>query len=299
MKSILTTLLFFFCVSLHATTLECGPGWQWLSFAGIDELQQNGDQVITAGCRWQSSLYPSRRHWLPALPDARYVRGLPTRVSDSRGYIRYHAWQLQLPLYRMQQVVLSAYAASDYRQQRQQLTDDLLWRSSTLPTGQTLIMDSQRRELGITLDMRALEAPLTAIWLRYREQRTPLSLTREQQDVLTRAELQSWRLGIERDTQGNGLQPVGHLAIGQGQALDDDSTAVLAQAGNNNDFIVIDMALGLQWYHRAGQHLQYYLAARAELEYLQFPDAGRTDSVDMHSISSLDYGVRGGLSWRF
>ncbi|MDK2779546.1 MAG: hypothetical protein KYX62_18025 [Pseudomonadota bacterium] len=295
----LSLVLLLLPATARAVYIDCGGGWQWLPMNAGNAFREQGDQALTATCFWQSPLHPQQRRWLPALPDVFYEQGLPTTLSRSEGYLRYRKGSLRLPVYRLQQAVLGLRAEYRYLQQSLQLDKAISMADSPLTAGQTVVADSERRQIAAELDLRALNTPFTSVWLGYREQFAPLLVSIHGEDELARAKLTSWLLGVERSVSGRGLQPVGHLLIGQGQALNDGTTPALNRAGGNNDFIQLELHAGLYWRYPAGRYLHYFVSAGATFSRLQFNGSHDGDTVRADSSSQLEYGLRSGLSWRF
>ena len=283
----------------HAGTLSCQGGWRWLAMAGIDSLQDNGDQTPTAGCRWNSRLTPQRRWLLPAYPPLAYERALPTEYSRSEGYIRYEAWQVSVPLLRLSKVYMLLDITSDYRQQRHQLNDLLRWQGAVLNTGTSLLLDSHEHNYRLTFDLQALETPVSAVWLNYRRQYQPVNVTINQQEVLANALLTSRTLGIGHYPSAYGIHPRLSLAIGQGDIGNDGNTAQLDDAGEQLDYLLLEGYLGIQGRYRAGQHLLLQALAGMKWRYFMLPDGDDTDAIKKDAFTSVDYGISAGLSWRF
>ncbi len=300
MKTVfLSLVLLLLPATARAVYVDCGAGWQWLPMGGSNVFREQGDQVLSAGCFWQSPLHPQQRRWLPALPDVFYEQGLPTTLSRSEGYLRYRQAVLRLPVYRLQQAVIGVRAEYRYLQQSLQLDKTISMEGRQLTAGQIVVADSERRQIAAELDLRSLNTPFTSLWLGYREHFAPLLVSINGEDELARAKLASWLLTVERSVSGRGLQPVGHLLIGQGQALNDGTTPALNHAGGNNDFIQLELHAGLYWRYPAGRYLHYFVSAGATFSRLQFNGSHDGDTVRAENISQLEYGLRSGLSWRF
>ncbi|WP_430459756.1 hypothetical protein ACQUQU_11125 [Thalassolituus sp. LLYu03] len=291
------TLIFTLLAAAQASaaTLDCSSGWQWLSFAGISQLEQDGDQAIVAGCEWLAPLPPGRQQWPPGLPSLRYEQALPTEVSDSKGYIRYQNWQLDVPLLRTGQIVWGYHTRYDYRQQLHVLGSALSYDGSALTLGQELLLDREQLDHGLYLDLTGLGSPFTRLTLMYSQETRPLALGGTT-DTLENATLTGWRIRLERQHMNPGFSLQGYLGLGEETLTDASDARVLLL--DNRQLMVTEVKAGVQWLFKRGHVLAFSRVQGTLLYRLATPDASDAE-VTLDSFSDLDYGASLGLGLRF
>ncbi len=318
MKILCCLLLFFIPLLSHAGNLSCDGSLRWLSLSGVDALRDSGDQTPAFGCGWQSRITPQKRRLLPALPSFYYRRALPTDMSRSEGFIRYEFWQVSLPLLRISDMYLSFDASSDYRQQMHTLDSALQWQNTSLSSGTELLVDSREHNYRLTLDLQSSETPVSYLWLNYRRQQQPLSVSRKtainqstanptETDLLIEAEITSKALGIAFAPSGYGIRPNISLLLGQGEAREDGqggdiADAVAGELKDSSDqlsFLLLETQTGLRGRYRLGQHLILQASGGINWRYFLYPDEDSEKTIRKASYSAVDYSISSGLSWRF
>lgn len=278
-------------------TVDCVSGWQWLSFAGIPELSNNGDQAIIAGCEWRAPLPPGRRNWPPGLPSLSYTRALPTTVSDSEGFIRYEHWQADIPLLRAGSLVFGLAASGDYRQQLHSLQRTVSYQGTTLSSTQQLLLDRRQTQYSGWIDVRELDSPFSAVRLTYSTERRPLSVTNGTAQQLEQTDFKGWRIALERDILPEGFSSTGHLALGEGNLQGAERSAAVNSLADDQ-FLLLNLQLGVQWVYRTGP-LLLLTRAGAGVTHYQLTASSPDDVVKSDSFTDLDYQLSAGLGLRF
>lgn len=299
MKYLLLFLTLLTVNSQAADYLSCGAGLRQHSWPQSGWLQDRGDAYSFTRCQFQPAPAIRKAGWFLSWPELLVQQGLPTGLSRSRGYLQASEWQLGWSVFRYQDLLAGISAGQQRTRQLHRLDQDVLrdQDNTLLSNGQSLLLSQDNEYVGLYLDSRYSNTPITRTSLTYHQRQQPLILRHPiSTDRLSEAGLSFWKLSIERQPLHYGHLWHWSLTLLQGSI--DDLSQTAASALDSQQISGAGAHLGYLWRYRLTPTLHPYLDSRISAEYW-YINSPAQPALHAESLLLLDYEISAGLSWRF
>lgn len=280
------------------TYFGCGAGVRQHSWPESGWSQYSGDKYRFGECSITTSPALKRNGWFLTMPDLRWHQDFTTGMTRERDLFKAREWDLHWPLLRHNEFLFGVTAGSSEHRQQHELADSAIvnGNNGASPTGQALLLKSERHYAGLLIDTRYTLAPITRTLLTYEQRQQSLWVNKPGQAYLLDGDIALWQLHITKEPIGYGFMWHWSLALQKGEIdkLHDMAPHDLA----SDDFMGLQAELGFMWRYRYTRQIHPYVNVAARNEHwLFFNTDDSKASVD--SIHTLSYEISAGVSWRF
>lgn len=301
MKTVIILLsLLFISPSWAEAYLGCGLGLMRQALPEADWLKPAAGQLASVSCHYTANPEVQKAGFFLALPDLYWQRdSYSAEKLQQNSSLRYFR-QLNVDwlFLRQDDFMFGLSAGYQKQQQQRELSTNLRWLSdqNLLLNNDSISLEQKHSYHGVLIDFRYLNAPIHYLRITRHHYEQPMRINGTALPALTDATLKTWQLDLGHPARGFGWQ--WHWQVGMATGRISHSIYPAVTALDLDDFVDINVRLGLLWRYRYNSHLHPFIDLSGQGQWWLFSDRAYFQNLPA-STEQYGYQITTGLSWRF